>query len=189
MAPVRYLDIVLLVLAAPFVILMGGPVLGYAVGAGVWIVQRIAEAWLDAAVTGRTPRRAVGLKFGSMVGRTWLVAIAILAVGLAAEREDGFTAAVVCLAAYTVHLATALILRPLERNTRHVMTTRRSASPSSWAALPRSCSCSRSSSSAGRALDNEEFAPQNEFKLDTWIELGPVRHQQGGPLPVHRRPS
>ena len=52
-----------------------------------------------------------------MVGRTWLVAIAILAVGLTAEREDGFTAAVVCLAAYTVHLATALILRPLERNT------------------------------------------------------------------------
>ena len=29
---------------------------------------------------------------------------------------DGFTAAIVCLAAYTVHLATALILRSLERN-------------------------------------------------------------------------
>ena len=45
------------------------------------------------------------------------VLFAILAVGLAAEREDGFTAALVCLAAYTVHLATALILRSLERNT------------------------------------------------------------------------
>jgi hypothetical protein len=49
LAPVRYLDVVLLVLAAPIVILMGGPVLGYFVGAGVWILQRIAEAWLDAA--------------------------------------------------------------------------------------------------------------------------------------------
>jgi hypothetical protein len=117
LAPVRYLDIVLLVLAAPIVILMGGPVLGYAVGAGVWIVQRIAQAWLDAAGHRTDAKTAVGLKFGSMVGRTWLVAIAILAVGLTAEREDGFTAAVVCLAAYTVHLATALILRPLERNT------------------------------------------------------------------------
>ena len=73
LAPVRYLDVVLVVLAAPFVILMGLPVLGYVVGAGVWIVQRIAEAWLDAAGRGATPRRAVGLKFASMLGRTWLV--------------------------------------------------------------------------------------------------------------------
>ena len=116
LAPVRYLDVVLLVLATPIVILMGAPLLGFAVGAGVWILQRIAEAWLDAAGQRTDPKRAVGLKFASMVGRTWIVAIAILAVGLAGEREDGFTAAVVCLAAYTVHLATALILRSLERN-------------------------------------------------------------------------
>ena len=54
-----------------------------------------------------------------MIGRVWLIGIGILAVGLGAEREDGFTAAVVCLAAYTVHLATSLLLRPLERNPRH----------------------------------------------------------------------
>ena len=115
LAPVRYLDVVLLVLAAPIVILMDGPLLGFAVGAGVWIVQRIAEAWLDAAGQRTDAKREIGLKFASMIGRTWIVAIAILAVGLAGEREDGFTAAVVCLAAYTVHLATALILRSLER--------------------------------------------------------------------------
>ena len=68
----------------------------------------------------RTPRRAIGIKVAQhdrphLAGRR----SAILAVGLAAEREDGFTAAVVCLAAYTVHLATALILRPLERNPDH----------------------------------------------------------------------
>lgn len=116
LAPVRYLDVVLLVLAAPFVVLMGLPVLGYVVGAGVWIVQRVIEAALDAAGDRADARRAVGLKFASMIARTWLVAAAILVVGLTAEREDGFTAAVVCLAAYTVHLGTALILRPLERN-------------------------------------------------------------------------
>ena len=68
LAPVRYLDVVLLVLAAPIVILMGGPVLGYAVGAGVWILQRIAEAWLDAAGQRTDAKRAVGLKFASMIG-------------------------------------------------------------------------------------------------------------------------
>jgi hypothetical protein len=65
-------------------------------------------------------RRAIGVKVGSMIGRTWLIGIGILAVGLAAEREDGFTAALICLAAYTVHLATSLILRPLERKTEHL---------------------------------------------------------------------
>jgi hypothetical protein len=116
LAPVRYLDVVLIVLAAPFVVLLGLPVLGYAVGAGVWIVQRVLEAALEHASRRSDVRRAIGLKVGSMVGRTWLMGIGIVAVGLAAEREDGFTAALVCLAAYTVHLATTLILRPLERN-------------------------------------------------------------------------
>ncbi len=119
LAPVRYLDVVLVVLAAPFVVLLDLPVLGYVVGAGVWIVQRVLEAALEHASRGAEVRRAIGLKVGSMVGRTWLIGIGILAVGLAAEREDGFTAALLCLAAYTVHLATALILRPLERNPDH----------------------------------------------------------------------
>jgi hypothetical protein len=116
LAPVRYLDVVLVVLAAPFVILLGLPVLGYLVGAGVWIAQRVLEAVLEHAARRSDVRRAIGIKVASMIGRTWLIGVGILAVGLGAEREDGFTAALVCLAAYTVHLATALILRPLERN-------------------------------------------------------------------------
>jgi hypothetical protein len=116
LAPVRYLDVALVVLAAPFVILLGGPVLGYAVGAGVWIAQRVLEAVLERAGKRTDVRRAIGIKVASMIGRTWLIGIGILAVGLGAEREDGFTAALVCLAAYTIHLATTLLLRPLERN-------------------------------------------------------------------------
>jgi hypothetical protein len=119
LAPVRYLDVVLLVLAAPFVVLLDLPVLGYAVGAGVWIVQRVLEAALEQTARRSEMRTAIGVKVGSMVARTWLIGIAILAVGLAADREDGFTAAIVCIVAYTVHLATTLILRPLEREPRH----------------------------------------------------------------------
>jgi hypothetical protein len=116
LAPVRYLDVVLIVLAAPFVILLDLPMLGYLVGAGVWIAQRVLEAVLEHAGRRSDVRRAIGIKVASMIGRTWLIGIGILAVGLAAEREDGFTAALLCLAAYTIHLATTLILRPLERN-------------------------------------------------------------------------
>jgi hypothetical protein len=116
LAPVRYLDVVLVVLAAPFVILLGLPVVGYLVGAGIWIAQRVLEAVLDRAGSRSDVRRAIGIKVASMIGRTWLIGIGVLAVGLGAEREDGFTAAILCLAAYTIHLATTLMLRPLERN-------------------------------------------------------------------------
>jgi hypothetical protein len=116
LAPVRYLDVVLIVLAAPFVILLDLPVLGYLVGAGIWIAQRVLEAVLERAGSRSDVRRAIGIKVASMIGRTWLIGIGVLAVGLGAEREDGFTAAIVCLAAYTIHLATTLMLRPLERN-------------------------------------------------------------------------
>ena len=116
LAPVRYLDVVLVVLAAPFAILLGAPALGYLVGAGVWIVSRVLEAVLEAQANRGDVRLAIGLRVGSMIGRVWIIGAAVLAVGLAADREDGFTAALVCLVAYTIHLATALILRPLERN-------------------------------------------------------------------------
>jgi hypothetical protein len=113
----RYLDVLLVVLAAPFVVLTGLPVLGYVAGAAVWLVQRA----IAVAVEGRIRRQpdvraAIGLGLGSTLGRAWLVGLTILVVGLAGAREDGVMAAVLVLAAYTLYLVTSLILRPLERN-------------------------------------------------------------------------
>ena len=114
LAPVRYLDVVLVLLAAPFVVLLGVPEVGFAVGAAVWLVSRGLEAILERRAARAEVRGALGLKFASMLGRTWLIGLAIVVVGVAVSRQDGFTAAVVCLIAYTVHLATQLILRPID---------------------------------------------------------------------------
>ena len=115
-APIRYADVLLVVLAAPFVVLTEAPVLGYAVGAVAWIVQRtIAVAVERAGRRSGDLRRALGLTMASSMLRAWLVALSILAVGLAAEREDGLTAALLVLAAFTIYLATSLSLRALER--------------------------------------------------------------------------
>jgi hypothetical protein len=51
------------------------------------------------------------------MGRAWLVGLTILLVGLEGERADGLMAALLALVAFTLYLATTLILRPLERNT------------------------------------------------------------------------
>jgi hypothetical protein len=113
---VRYLDIVLVLLAAPFVILLGAPVVGYVVGASVWIIQRVAAITIERrAERAGDIKTAVGLNMASLVLRAWLVGLTILAVGLIADREDGLTAGITVLAAFTVYFATSLILRPLER--------------------------------------------------------------------------
>ena len=113
---VRYLDVVLVVLAAPFVVLLGAPVLGYVVGAVAWILQRFAAVAIERRAARATDvKTALGLNMASLVLRAWLIGLTILAVGLIAEREDGLTAGITVLAAFTVYFAISLILRPLER--------------------------------------------------------------------------
>ena len=111
----RWLDVILVVLAAPFVVLMDLPVLGYTVGALAWILNRGIGVWVErnAARQGDV-RRAVGLNLGALISRSWLVGLSILAVGLAGEREDGLTAAVLLLAAFTLYFVTSLLTRSLE---------------------------------------------------------------------------
>jgi hypothetical protein len=114
---IRYLDVWLVILAAPFVILLGAPVVGYVVGAVAWIIQRFAAVAIERrAARAADVKTALGLNMGSLVLRAWLIGLTILAVGLIADREDGLTAGVTVLAAFTVYFATSLILRPLERN-------------------------------------------------------------------------
>ena len=47
----------------------------------------------------------MGIVGSATLGRVWLVALAILLVGLLGEREAGLAAAILTLALVTVHLA------------------------------------------------------------------------------------
>jgi hypothetical protein len=111
----RWLDVILVVLAAPFVVLMDLPVLGYTVGALAWILNRAIGVWVEhIAERQQDLRRAVGLNLAALFARAWLVGLTILAVGLAGEREDGLTAAVLMLVAFTLYFVSSLLLRSLE---------------------------------------------------------------------------
>jgi hypothetical protein len=98
------------------VLLAEFPLLGYAVGAGVWILQRALGAAVErhARRTGEL-RRQIGLNVASSLARAWGVGAAILAVGLAGEREDGLTAAVLVLVAFTLYFGLALILHAADK--------------------------------------------------------------------------
>ena len=106
---VRYADLLLLAAALPIFIVASLPMRGYAVAAGAWLVQHAILTAADrasaAALASGDRRRALGIVGAATLGRVWLVALAILLVGVLGEREDGLAAAVLCLALVTVHLA------------------------------------------------------------------------------------
>lgn len=115
LAIVRYVDVAIVVLAAPFVVLMGAPVLGYVAGAAAWIVNRALGTAAERVARKKADvRAAIGLNMGTLLLRAWIVALTILVVGLAGRRQDGLMAAVLLLVAFTVYFAMSLIVRPLE---------------------------------------------------------------------------
>jgi uncharacterized membrane protein len=118
-APLRFLDVGLIVLAAPFVVVAGLPVLGYAVGAGAWILQRVVgELTERRAKASDDPRTAIGLSVASIIARAWVVGLAILAISLTSTRDNSAMAAVTVLIAFTIYFAMNLLLRSLERTHR-----------------------------------------------------------------------
>jgi hypothetical protein len=117
LAYVRWLDVALLVFIAPVLLLLELPTLGVLIGTFAWVINRALGAYLESrARRAKDMRGQTGLLLGSMMGRAWLAGLTILAAGLAGEREDGLTAAILVLSAFTVYFVMQLILRP-ERKT------------------------------------------------------------------------
>lgn len=106
MDPLRHLDLLVLLLALPVFVLLDAPLAGYLATAVAWIIGRVAT---DAAARRRDEALASGdrttalrLVAFSTLGRVWLLAGAILAVGLIDEREAGLAAAVLAFVLVTV---------------------------------------------------------------------------------------
>ena len=102
----RYLDLVLVIVVAAPALALGAPALGYAVGAGAWIVQRLSAVALEKRIKDLADqRRRLGISLASAMGRVWFMAIAIMVVGVTVSRPDGLTAALVIFAAFSFTFA------------------------------------------------------------------------------------
>ena len=112
----RYLDVVVVVLAAPAALALGAPVVGFAVGAGAWMAQRIIaqldRRWLSRAAE---PRTQLGFSLFEAFGRIWLLAGAIVVAGVAGGRADGLSAALTIFGAYSVAFAIRVLTGPPQR--------------------------------------------------------------------------
>ena len=114
----RNIDVLVLALALVIFLVAGLPILGWLTGAGAWAIQRlISEYATRKSEQAEDPRAKVGILAGSMIGRGWLVAGIIIAVGLG-NNDAGLSAAVLFLAVFTVQFTMTLAMRPYETKPR-----------------------------------------------------------------------
>ena len=108
---VRYLDLLLLVMALPFFLGAGLPLLGWGAASAAWLAQRGIAALLQRrAEESRDPKTVAGLMTASMIVRGWIMALTIFGAGLI-EREAGLSAAVLSLLVVSVHLTMRMVTR------------------------------------------------------------------------------
>jgi hypothetical protein len=114
----RYLDLVLLVVALPVFIAAGFSMTGYLAIAGIWIVMYAIELLSNRAIAGAVERRdrraAMGWLGATGLARAWIVALGVLIIGIAAGKDAGLAAAVLAAILFTVHLGSRILLRLTE---------------------------------------------------------------------------
>jgi hypothetical protein len=108
MSPPKYVDLLVLAVALAVFLLGGLPMLGYTVAAAAWLIQRGIQAFATkraaAELAAGKRQRAMGVIAATTLGRVWLMATAVLLVGLA-ERQAGLSAAVLVLVLFTISFA------------------------------------------------------------------------------------
>jgi hypothetical protein len=108
----RYLDVCLVLATAPFVLAGGLPLAGYLIGAAAWLLTRLAAALLQAQARRAGDMKVkAGLQLAGMMGRVWIVGLAVILARFAAGKDDGIMAAALVLAAFTVYFAMSFVTR------------------------------------------------------------------------------
>ena len=76
---------------APILLLMGASPVGYAVGAGAWIVLRLVGVGLDRYLAGSADaRQEISLRLAYLMARVFLLALAVILVRKSDGKDAGF---------------------------------------------------------------------------------------------------
>ena len=94
-------------------LLIGVPAVGYGIGAGAWVALRAVGVGVErAAVNSGDARAQISLRMGYMLGRLFVLALAIIVARSSGSRDDGLTALAVIAFAFTVQLVVSALNRP-----------------------------------------------------------------------------
>jgi hypothetical protein len=113
MPVLRYIDVVLIVVAAPILLLIGVSATGYLAGAGAWIVLRLLGAGTERLAEGTTDAgRQIGIRLGFMLARLFGLALTVILVRKSSGQGAGLAALVVIVAAFTIYIGLSAAFRP-----------------------------------------------------------------------------
>jgi hypothetical protein len=114
----RNIDLLVLLVALPVFIVVDAPLVAWAVTGAAWIVGRIgmeaAARKRRRALAAANRNAALGVTAMAVMGRVWMLALAILLVGLLDEREAGLAAALFALALVTANLGASFVTNLLD---------------------------------------------------------------------------
>ncbi len=109
-AVLLYLDVILVLIVAIPALALGAPALGYSVGGGAWILGRVGSSIAEKRIAAMDDvKRQIGWGLTSSMGRVWLLAAAIVIVGLTGSRADGLTAALVIFGAFSLYFVRSAV--------------------------------------------------------------------------------
>jgi hypothetical protein len=109
-ALVLYFDVIIVLILGVPIVAAGAPALGYAVGAGAWLVARLVSKLAERRIAQMTElRHRLGYGVGFSMARVWFLAGAIIAAGVGSAREDGLTAALVICGAFSLYFVRSAV--------------------------------------------------------------------------------
>jgi hypothetical protein len=107
---VRYLDVVVVLIATPLALALGAPAVGLVIGAAAWLAQRLLAQLDRRLIEGSTALQArFGVTLVESFGRIWLLAGAIVIAAVAGGRSDGLAASLMIFGAYSIAFAGRLV--------------------------------------------------------------------------------
>jgi hypothetical protein len=116
-ALLRYIDTVLIVVAAPIMLLIGVPASGYLIAAGAWILLRgVGVAVERYATSTPSANQQISARLGYLMGRLFLLALVVILVRRGDGRDAGLTALLVIVFAFTAELIVSFANRPRPRS-------------------------------------------------------------------------
>jgi hypothetical protein len=117
MGAFRYIDVVLLVVAAPVLLLIGVSPVGYGVAGGVWLGLRVVEIGVNryAAALGDQKRELITRQLAYPLVRIFLLALTVILLRRDAGKGAGLAALAVIVIVFTINLAISFANRPRAR--------------------------------------------------------------------------
>jgi hypothetical protein len=116
---------VLLVVAAPIMLLIGVSAPGYCIAGGAWVALRAMGVAVERYATA-TPdaNRQIAVRMGYMLGRLFTLAIVVILVRKSDGQDAGIAALAVVVFVFTAQLVLSALTRPRSTRARSTPPTR-----------------------------------------------------------------